>query len=327
MARQRARDRDEREDRLAPAWRRLIQAEEALETADEAEDFQAVGMRCREALLAMTRGIANEAMVPAGKEHPQKGNFLQWAELIANAIAAGPSADQVRGLLKAIAKSTWQLVSWLTHATNAVRFDGRLAIDATESTLAAFSAALIRYERGTPDRCPVCSSYRITSIHVPELGIDPPYTAACESCGWRSVGEESTLKKKLESTKDQLESALEELARFHGPTCAAPLSETRTVVHEYGDDLIEIFECGYESGGSRPCPSDPNFPKIDEYDFRTECHPEERKWKWTCFAVPLTSMARRVGILSGTGETEEKAKMMVQDRYIRAARPWRAAAD
>lgn len=178
---------DEQQDRLAAAWRRWTQAAEALDRADEAEEFQAVGMRCRECLLAMIRGIASEAMVPAGQAPPKKGDFLHWSELMANALASGSAADEIRGYLKAIAKSTWQLVGWLTHASNAGRLDAHVVLDATESTLAAFGAAVLRRERGAPERCPRCSSYRIASVHVPDLEIDPPYAALCESCGWRDA--------------------------------------------------------------------------------------------------------------------------------------------
>lgn len=166
---------DEQQDRLAAAWRRWNQAAEALDRADEAEEFQAVGMRCRECLIAMVRGVAKSSMVPEGTESPKAAAFSQWSELIADAIASGSSASEVRGYLKAVARSTWQLVSWLTHAGNAARFDAEMALNATESTLAAFSMAVIRHERGTPDRCPQCSSYRLRSVHVPELALDPPY--------------------------------------------------------------------------------------------------------------------------------------------------------
>jgi hypothetical protein len=103
--------------------------------------------------------------------------------LIANKIARGESADEIRGYLKAISKSTWQLVNWLTHSSNAVRFDGNLAIEAVEMILATFSEALIRYEKGAPDRCPNCSSYRIFVDYRPDLNADKPDVILCEACG------------------------------------------------------------------------------------------------------------------------------------------------
>jgi hypothetical protein len=53
------------------ALRRWTQAAESLDSADEAEEFQAVGMRCRESLIAMVRAIAQPTMVPKGTEEPR----------------------------------------------------------------------------------------------------------------------------------------------------------------------------------------------------------------------------------------------------------------
>jgi hypothetical protein len=187
MARNNGPDDDQQQDRLAAAWRRWTQASEALERADEAEEFQAIGMRCRESLLAMVRSMDNETIVPTGQTSPKTSDFIHRTELIAETIASGDSAARIRGYLKDMAKATWQLVSWLTHSTNAVRFDGYIAVEATQATLAAFGRAVLRYERGTPDRCPQCQSYRIDSDYVPELEIDPPYVTFCESCGWNNA--------------------------------------------------------------------------------------------------------------------------------------------
>ncbi len=57
---------DEQRDRLSTAFRRVQQADDALQRADEAEEFQAVGMRCRECLLAFIRDVATDEMVPEG---------------------------------------------------------------------------------------------------------------------------------------------------------------------------------------------------------------------------------------------------------------------
>lgn len=181
--RQRAEPDDQR-DRLALAWRRLEQAEEAVDLADESEEFQAVGMRCRESLLALVRAIADKNMVPNGEEAPKAADFIHWSDLIADTLGKGSGASEVRKFLKSVSKSTWQLVNWLTHASHAVRIDAQMAVAATSTVLGAFTGALARYESGSPDRCPLCSSYRIASIYRPDLGIDTSYVTLCESCGW-----------------------------------------------------------------------------------------------------------------------------------------------
>ncbi len=172
---------EEQQRRLSHAWRRWTQAAEALDRANEAEEFQAVGMRCRECLLDFVTATAKDEMAPTGQEPPKRGDFLQWSVLIANAVARGPSAERVRHYLKGIAESAWPLVNWLTHTRDAVLADGVLAVDATQHVLAAFGAAIIRHERGVPERCPRCSSYRLASDYRADRAVD---VTLCESCGW-----------------------------------------------------------------------------------------------------------------------------------------------
>jgi hypothetical protein len=172
---------EEQQRRLSQAWRRWTQAAEALDHANEAEDFQAVGMRCRECLLDFIAATAKDEMVPAGQETPKRGDFLQWSVLIANVVAHGSSAERVRHYLRGIAESAWPLVNWLTHTRSAVLADGVLAVEATQHVLAAFGAAIIRHERGVPERCPRCSSYRLSSDYRADRAVD---VTLCESCGW-----------------------------------------------------------------------------------------------------------------------------------------------
>ncbi|MGA8594821.1 MAG: hypothetical protein WB676_08765 [Bryobacteraceae bacterium] len=169
-------------DRLATAFRRWEQAAEALDASIESEEIQAVAMRCRECLLAFLRSIANPSMVPADQEAPKAGDFIHWSEIIADAISPGSRAAEVRGYLKAIARSTWQLVSWLTHAANAVRYDGTLAVDATYAVLNAYGAAILRFERPTSDRCSRCNSLRIQIVE--DLDFESGLGIACGSCGF-----------------------------------------------------------------------------------------------------------------------------------------------
>jgi hypothetical protein len=178
---------DEERERLAGAFRRWTQAAEALEAAEEAEDFQAVGMRCREALISFAQDVAKPEMVPAGEEQPKASDFVHWAERIADWAAPGSRGDRVRGHLKAVSKSTWELAGWLTHAKSATRLDGILAVEATQHALGQFATAILRKESGEPERCPQCSSYRMTSDYRPEVGTESGYVERCDACGWEDL--------------------------------------------------------------------------------------------------------------------------------------------
>jgi hypothetical protein len=128
-----------------------------------------VGLRCRECLIAFARAVATPAMVPVGQERPKAADFIHWSELVADTVSPGSDASGIRGHLKALARSTWQLVSWLTHKTNAVRYGGTLAVDAKNAVLNAFGAAILRHERPTSDRCSRCGSLRVQVVYQPSL--------------------------------------------------------------------------------------------------------------------------------------------------------------
>lgn len=58
---------------------------------------------------------------------------------------------------------------------------GEMAVEATGHLLVVYSYALVRYERGEPEHCPFCSSYRLTADYRPELGVSGAYVTICES--------------------------------------------------------------------------------------------------------------------------------------------------
>ena len=177
--------RPEQAARFAKAWRAWEQAGEALAEADEAEEFQAVGVRCRQSLLAFVIEAASLAP-PSVKALPKAGDFVGWSNLLAETIAAGSSAERKRGYLKSIAKSTWELVNWLTHAGNASQFDAHFSYLATEHALSSWSVALMRFEFGVPDRCPKCSSYKLVTYSRPDKSGDVRHFTMCDACSWKS---------------------------------------------------------------------------------------------------------------------------------------------
>ena len=141
-------------------------------------------MRCREALIQMVRSLATTEMVPADQEPPKRSDVVGWSEHIANTFAEGSSAEHIRAYLKTTSKLAWQAANWLTHSSSAGHHDAAFVLDAVQTVIAAFSRAVMRFESESPERCPVCGSYKITVGYNPEL--NPPYVSACEKCDWSS---------------------------------------------------------------------------------------------------------------------------------------------
>jgi len=172
---------------MPAAWRRWQQAGQALDEAEEPEDFQSVGMRCRECLVGMVRALALPAMVPEDVVPPKRADVVGWCALIADHVAHGSSADRVRGYLKAISKAGWEFVSWLTHAQGATRADGLMAHELTQHILVLFGTAMLRHRQGVPDRCEACGSYSF-ELWADEPGV--PMKPRCRSCGWTKANGE-----------------------------------------------------------------------------------------------------------------------------------------
>jgi hypothetical protein len=157
-------------DLLSGTWRRWEQAFEAYESGDEAETFQAVGMRLRECLISFIIETANDDLVPVGEVPPQGANFKAWTGLLADELASGKSKEHLRSYLKKLSVETWEYVNWLTHAKNAVRPDADIGIKAVEHLLNVFTLARVRL-RYPGTRCAACGSYQLVG-------------GVCEHCGW-----------------------------------------------------------------------------------------------------------------------------------------------
>ena len=177
---------DEQGERFPAAWRKWEQAGDALSEAREAEDFQAVGMRCREALIAFVQEAAGVVPQQRPTELPKASDFKGWAELIADEIAGGGSSERRRAYLKSAAKTTWDLVSWLTHAGSATPFDAYFAHMGTGHVLSSWSLSILRHEHEAPDRCPRCRSYQLRARPARNDSGESLRITECAVCGWES---------------------------------------------------------------------------------------------------------------------------------------------
>jgi hypothetical protein len=92
-------------------WRRFRRAVEAMDDAEEAEDYQAVGMRCREALITLGAEYQDAAWVRLPTEHPMASDAKQWLRIYADSLTTGRPRDYLRSL----AQRTWEIANWLTH--------------------------------------------------------------------------------------------------------------------------------------------------------------------------------------------------------------------
>ncbi|MCP3800719.1 hypothetical protein NLX83_15735 [Allokutzneria sp. A3M-2-11 16] len=164
-----------REDEMAPGtWGRWAQAVEAMLHGSEAEDFQAVGVRLRECLVTFAMEVADDRLIPEGEQAPRAADVKAWAALLANYLAPGSSAKELRAYLKRVSEQTWTYVNWLTHSKNARYIDADIGSEMVRHIIGMYAGAHIRMnEILNPNfhPCDDCGSYEISE------GI-------CQSCDW-----------------------------------------------------------------------------------------------------------------------------------------------
>jgi len=171
------------------AWRRYAAAVEAMNTASDAEDFQAIGVKCREALLALARENHDAEWVGDLPESPKGDDLKGWMAVFAARLL--PDRRQ-RAYLKDVTDKTWDIAVGLQHNTNATPWDAELTLDAVGHLLSTFMLARVKHERGDPARCPRCGSYRLVGDgEVDEVDGEEGYAGwtACAACDWVSERE------------------------------------------------------------------------------------------------------------------------------------------
>ncbi|MGA2590917.1 MAG: hypothetical protein ABSH32_13445 [Bryobacteraceae bacterium] len=166
--------------------RGLQEASEALGQAQEVADYQSIGVRCREALLAFVN-IAQTVMPWTGPEEPpKKADLKGWADHICSIALSGDSHKYRRHLFKTLLESAWEFANWLTHTKSSHWHDAEAACAVTENAISLSISAVIRHVRGVPEHCPACGSQRLS----PERGYHREFPGiewerpTCDKCGW-----------------------------------------------------------------------------------------------------------------------------------------------
>lgn len=172
--------------RIALRYRIMSGASDALSQAQEVADYQAIGVRCREALLAFVSAAQTVMPWSSEQEKPQRANLKVWADHICLVSMPGETHKERRHLFKTLLESAWQFTNWLTHSKSSKWHDAEAAVSATENVISLATSAVIRHLRRVPEVCPSCGSHRLS----PERGHhrDDPEDEwerpTCDICDW-----------------------------------------------------------------------------------------------------------------------------------------------
>jgi hypothetical protein len=150
-------------------------------------DYQSVGMRCRETLLAFADMAQKIIPWTSAEPKPKAGDLKAWADHICIVTMAGESHKERRHLFKTLLETAWTFANWLTHSKSSKWYDAEAAFATTENAIALCASSVIRYMRGVPETCPACGSHRLSPergirTDIPEIEWERP---TCNKCDWK----------------------------------------------------------------------------------------------------------------------------------------------
>lgn len=122
--------------------------------------------------------------------------------------------------------------------------------------------------------------------------------------------------------QSEIETLREFASEYQCPYCGSPLSTRADAPVDDEQkhwDVVEMYECGFQRFAGttqRPCPADPNFSSLADYDLICHKAEKEKGCEWLCQALPKTEMARKLHLDIGYGSSEEEAKRKIKAAYF-----------
>ena len=191
--------------------------------------------------------------------------------------------------------------------------DGHSAIvpiwhEVTRAEVSDFSPTLAdKLAVRTSDASATDIALQLLAVIRPDLYAEHPRAELEALANGEAIGE---LQREIEQLRTQL-------ADYQCPTCGAGMVGQEHIDYdERSSGVVETFECGHSRGGwvERPCPFDPKFPKLEEYDLQIT-RQEDDTHSYVCSPMPTTDMARRVNLPTGIGRTAREALEYVVEHY------------
>lgn len=180
---------------IAPQlFRKLKSVAALIDTAKEIEDFQAIGVQCRETLIELGNHIYNPMMAGSG-EQPQASNFKRKSELFIQFYLKGSENSDYRNIIKKLTEATWDYANKITHSRSATYYEVSTCVTLCISLVGVYENILQKvFDPLSQYHCSICQSKKlsIAGDDSDEDGIVQNYT-----CTARNVGaqQKSSLKK------------------------------------------------------------------------------------------------------------------------------------
>lgn len=171
---------------LAPVlFRRLKNIADQIDKAEEIEDFQAIGVQCREILIELGNSIYVPEMA-VDEEQPKASDFKKKAELYIKYTLRGKENSDYRSYIKKLTEATWDYASKITHSQSSSFYEASTCVSLTISLVGTYENVrqkendlLAKYQ------CNNCKSKKIyvSNVDVTEDDTIIGLSLKCTECG------------------------------------------------------------------------------------------------------------------------------------------------
>ena len=174
------------DNEIAPTlFRKLKNIATLIDSAREIEDFQAIGVQCREILIELGNSIYSPEMAE-DEEQSQASNFKKKAELFIRFCLSGSENSEYRSIIKKMTEGTWDYACKITHSQTATFYEVSTCVSLIISLVSLYEN--VRQKSMDPMaqfQCPNCKSkkFNVANHECDEDGVILKLFLQCEECG------------------------------------------------------------------------------------------------------------------------------------------------
>lgn len=173
------------EGEMAPTlFRKLKNVAGLIDIAKETEDFQAIGVQCREIMIELGNTIYSPEMA-GDKEQPKDADFKNKAEFFVGFYLSGSDNADYRKCIKEITKATWDYANKITHSRNATFYEVSTCVTLTTSLVGVYENIRQKvYDPLSQYYCKECKSKKLSIIgdESDENGMVSKLILRCNEC-------------------------------------------------------------------------------------------------------------------------------------------------
>lgn len=171
---------------MAPVlFRKLKYIAALIDEAREVEDFQAIGVHCREILIELGNSIYLLEMA-GDEEQPQASNFKRKAELFVKSTLVGSENSDYRSIIKKITEATWDYANKLTHSQTSTYYEASSCVSLIMSLISVYENIKQKESDFVSSyQCPNCKSKQlsVTNAETQNGQVLTKVELRCEECG------------------------------------------------------------------------------------------------------------------------------------------------